>query len=103
MAQYINSNKPFVMSLNFDPNEASDLKLTFKQGTTELVKTKADLETNIADTIEADGRWAMPFAFTLEESNGFESGEFIELQMMVVIGDIQDYTNLAQMKLTDIL
>ena len=103
MPQYINSNKPFTFNLNFNPAECEDLEITFKQGETELVKAFADLTKNIADTVEGNGRWHMPFAFSLAESNQFEAGEFIQIQAKIVLAGIQDYSNLAQLKLTDIL
>lgn len=103
MAQYINSNKPFVFNLNFAPADCTDIEITFKQGETELVKAFADITQNITDTVESDGRWYMPFAFTIEESNMFDADDSIDIQFKIVIAGIQDYTNRCQIKLTDIL
>ena len=103
MAQYINSNKPFVFSLNFNPNETEELEITFIQFETKIVKTKNDLEEWIPAVKEEDGVWLLPFAFTIDESNRFEPNEEISVQIKVVAGGIQDYTNMAHFMLSDIL
>ncbi|MBR5306889.1 MAG: hypothetical protein IKU47_08205 [Oscillospiraceae bacterium] len=103
MAQYINSNKPFVFSLNFNPNETEELEITFLQFETKIVKTKSELEKWMPEATEENGLWLLPFAFTIEESNRFEPNEEISVQIKVVIGGIQDYTNMVHFMLSDIL
>ena len=103
MAQYINSNKPFLFSLNFNPGEAEELEITFLQLEAKIVKTKSELEKWLPEVTEENGLWLLPFAFTIEESNRFEPNEEISVQIKVVIGEIQDYTNMVHFMLSDIL
>lgn len=103
MAIYQYSTVPMQLGFNFNPNECTQLYITFKQNSTVLEKSKADLKNELAEVFAEGDEYILPFAFTQSESAKFNTKDLIEVQASFVLNGMRDSTNKTGFRLIPVL
>lgn len=102
---YRYQTKPIGVRVPFNPAEASEMWLTFKQGDILINRTKEDLANELAAITEnGDGTYQFSFTFSQAESGDFSASAPIQAQVRWSNGaGHSDVTNIYSFWLKDVL
>lgn len=93
-----------IFTVNLDPNEWDQFKISYKQDTKiVLEKTEADIAEMMFSETD-DDRWSISFPLTVEETNRFKPQFPVKIQIRCYYADGKSYaSSIMQASVQDVL